>query len=141
MDEITGQKLSIGQFAQVVGLSAYTLRYYENEGLVKPKRDEADRRYYDEMDVRWVRFLLHLKGTGMSIGQLKRYVELRAMGDETIPERLELLGEVKQKCLDEIAQVQENLAVLNHKMDWYAGKLDGQIPDDEDFERYLSQFR
>ncbi|BDR59350.1 MerR family transcriptional regulator [Xylocopilactobacillus apicola] len=140
MEEVT-QKYSIGEFAQQVGLSPYTLRYYENEGLVKPKRDEADRRYYDETDRRWVAFLLHLKGTGMSITQLKTYVKLRAQGDATIPARLQLLGEVKQKCLDEIAQVEENLTVLNRKMDWYAEKMAGSIPDDEDFERYLARFR
>lgn len=135
------QKYPIGRFSNVVGLSTYTLRYYEVEGLVKPKRDASGRRYYDETDAKWVKFLIHLKGTGMSIEELKQYVKLRAQGDETIPERLKLLANVKEKCLLEIEHVQENLTILNRKMDWYEGKLNGCISVDEDFEHYLSKFK
>jgi DNA-binding transcriptional MerR regulator len=88
----------IGQFATKVGLSAYTLRYYEQEGLLLPHRDANDQRYYTEQDVKWLIFILHLKGTGMTMSQLKTYVKLRAQGDATIDQRLTLLHDVADEA-------------------------------------------
>ena len=56
---------SIGEFSKMIGLPVSTLRYYENEGLLKPDRDENNLRVYTDQDLKWVTFLLHLKGTGM----------------------------------------------------------------------------
>ena len=68
----------IGEFAKLVGLSSFTLRYYEKEGLIKPQRNVSGLRYYTKADIKWVGFLLHLKGTGMRITEIIKYVELRA---------------------------------------------------------------
>ncbi|WP_319996259.1 MerR family DNA-binding transcriptional regulator [Trichococcus shcherbakoviae] len=35
---------SIGEFSKMIGLPVSTLRYYENEGLLKPDRDENNLR-------------------------------------------------------------------------------------------------
>lgn len=67
MDE---KHYSIGEFASMTGLSTYTLRYYEQEDLIVPKRDENNRRYYTMLDLKWIGFLLHLKGTGMTMNQI-----------------------------------------------------------------------
>lgn len=71
------KKYSIGEFAEKVGLTTYTLRYYEKQQLILPKRDENGRRYYDEVDIKWMGFILHLKGTGMLMSEIQEYVELR----------------------------------------------------------------
>lgn len=39
---------TIGQFAQLVSLSIDTLRFYEKEGLIIPKRDYKNHRVCDE---------------------------------------------------------------------------------------------
>ncbi len=130
----------IGEFAQLVGLSTYTLRYYENEGLVIAQRDAHGNRYYTQQDVKWLGFLLHLKGTGMKITDLKTYVKLRAQGDQTILERRQLLERVKQESEAEIRERQNSLAVLSKKIDWYDGKLDHSIGQNESFEEYLKRF-
>lgn len=130
----------IGEFAKFVGLSTYTLRYYENEGLIVPQRAENGQRYYTDNDVKWLGFLLHLKGTGMTMTEIKSYVAWRAAGDSTIPERKRLLERVKQRAEDEIRERQASLQVVNHKIDWYGGKLDASIDEDESFEQYLKQF-
>ena len=82
---------SIGEFSKMIGLPTSTLRYYENEGLLKPNRDENNLRVYTDEDFRWTTFLLHLKGTGMSMAELKQYTAWRAEGDATMLERMELL--------------------------------------------------
>lgn len=130
----------IGEFAALVGLSTYTLRYYEEQGLIKPQRDAAGLRYYTLEDVKWVGFILHLKGTGMRITELQNYVELRAQGDSTIEARKALLQQVKARAEAEVAELQANLVIMGRKIDWYDGKLDQSIDQLESFETYLQQF-
>jgi len=123
-----------------VGLSAYTLRYYEDQGLIVAHRDDNDVRFYTEADIRWIGFILHLKGTGMRLNDLKRYVQLRAQGDATIEERRDMLQKVKDDAEADIAELQMHLKVLGHKIDWYDGKVDQTIADTESFHDYLQQF-
>lgn len=139
MPTTTEKRYSIGAFAKAVGLTAPTLRYYETEGLIEPHRFDNGRRYYEETDINWVKFLLHLKGTGMSISELKQYVQWRAQGDATIPERLDLLKQVKRDFLVQFNEVQHHLQILNDKINWYEEKEAGVTQDHEDFSTYLDR--
>ncbi|MHC9531915.1 MerR family transcriptional regulator [Dellaglioa sp. L3N] len=139
------KEYKIGEFAKLVGLSSFTLRYYEKEGLIKPHRNVSGLRYYTEADIKWVGFLLHLKGTGMRITELIKYVQLRAKGDSTIVERREMLEKVKENALAEVAELQHNVEIVSHKIDWYDGKVSRETNEDEEtedisFEKYLQQF-
>ena len=127
----------IGDFAEMTGLTSPTLRYYEKEGLVKPHRSENGLRYYTDADVKWIKFLLHLKSTGMSIEQLKQYVQWRSEGDKTISKRLDLLKEVRTEFLKKMDDLDHSLTILNDKINWYSGKNKGTISDDEDSSNYL----
>lgn len=51
----------IGAFSKKVGLPNSTLRYYEDEGLIKPHYDDNGQRYYTDADIKWIGFILHLK--------------------------------------------------------------------------------
>ncbi|VDG33450.1 MerR family transcriptional regulator [Lactobacillus sp.] [Lactiplantibacillus mudanjiangensis] len=139
MPTATTKQYTIGDFARAVGLTAPTLRYYEDEGLIEPHRHRNGRRYYEEADINWVKFLLHLKGTGMSISELKQYVTWRAQGDITIPQRLALLQQVKQDFLVQYAEVQRHLQILNDKINWYEEKEAGVTDADESFAAYLDR--
>ncbi|SMH68756.1 MerR regulatory family protein [Latilactobacillus curvatus] len=134
------EQYKIGEFAKLVGLSTYTLRYYEDQGLIMPQRDAAGVRFYTLEDVKWVGFILHLKGTGMRITELKQYVALRAQGDATIEARKALLQKAKAQAEAELAERQANLQILTRKIDWYDGKLDQGINQVESFETYLQRF-
>ena len=117
------EQYKIGEFAKLVGLSTYTLRYYEDQGLIMPQRDASGVRFYTLEDViKWVGFILHLKGTGMRITELKQYVALQAQAEAELAER------------------QANLQILTRKIDWYDGKLDQSIDQVESFETYLQRF-
>lgn len=116
---------SIGEFANIVGVNASTLRYYEKEGLLTPHRDENNLREFTDNDIGWVKFLLHLKGSGMSMTELKQYTTWRAMGDGTIPERLDLLEQRKLLVELEIQALQQSLEILNRKTIFYKDQLNG----------------
>ncbi|WP_223068075.1 MerR family transcriptional regulator [Paenibacillus caui] len=117
---------SIGEFGKIVGVPSSTLRFYEAEGLLTPYRNENNVREYTERDIGLVQFLLHLKNSGMSMTELKRYTEWRAMGDKTIPERLDLLEERKRLVELEIQALEQNLDILNRKIVFYEDQLKGK---------------
>jgi DNA-binding transcriptional MerR regulator len=64
-------------------LSKYTLRYYEQVGVVpRVGRDPSSghRRYRDE-HISWLQFLRDLRSTGMPIRDVRAYVKLIERGD------------------------------------------------------------
>ncbi|KAA8440332.1 MerR family transcriptional regulator [Weissella paramesenteroides] len=136
-DFSNSKKYNIGEFSRQFNLPTSTLRYYENEGLIKPQRYPNGRRYYTEEDVSWLKFLNHLKGTGLSIKELKQYIVWREQGDSTIPQRLELLKAAKHNFLSEFSEIQHHLQILNDKINWYEAKQTGIISEDENFAEYL----
>ncbi|EHJ53269.1 MerR family transcriptional regulator [Streptococcus macacae] len=114
---------SIGKFSTLTHLSIHTLRYYEKEGLLKPKRDSSNRRYYDERDYQWLLFILRLKAVGMPIKEIKHYSQLREAGEETYLERLKLLEEHLQVLDQNIAVLLHNREKLVEKINFYKEKL------------------
>lgn len=131
------QQYSIRAFADIFGLTPATVRYYESLGLISPQRSVNQRRFYTEKDVNWMRFILHLKNTGMSMEQLQQYVLLRSQGDITITERLELLLQTRDNFLQQQAKLQKHLQILNDKIEWYQRRQQGLLSEQVSFAKYL----
>ncbi|WP_405106174.1 MerR family transcriptional regulator [Micromonospora sp. NBC_01405] len=112
--------LSVGEAAELVGLTTYTLRWYEQEGLVAPVgRDSAGRRRYTAADVEWLRLLTRLRRTGMPVRDMRRYAELARQGDRTRAARRALFEAHRARVLRQIGELEEDLKVLNYKIDMY----------------------
>ncbi|MCA5011617.1 MULTISPECIES: MerR family transcriptional regulator [unclassified Enterococcus] len=114
----------IQEFSQITGLSPYTLRFYEKEGLITVNRDQNNIRIYDEQNKEWIDFFLHLKKTGMTIEDLKQYIDWWHEGDATNQNRLALLQKQKQIALNEMKQIQEGIDMLDYKIEKYQKKVD-----------------
>ncbi|WP_294919363.1 MerR family transcriptional regulator [uncultured Lactobacillus sp.] len=112
-------KYSIGQFSELSGFSIDTLRYYEKQKLLFPKRDENNRRVYSEKDVAWTSFISRLKKTGMSIREMQKYAKLRYAGDQTIPERLVLLFNQLDNLHEEEKKIEDNIEFVEQKIKTY----------------------
>lgn len=117
---------SIGEFSDLTNVSIYTLRYYEKEKLIIPNRKENGRRCYSEKDVLWIQFIKRLKDTNMSIKEIKKYAKLRAIGDSTMNERMEMLIKHRTSLEEEIAKSNEHLKKLNDKIDCYKEMINAQ---------------
>lgn len=57
--------------------------------------------------------------------ELKQYTTWRAMGDETIHDRMHLLEKRKHFVELEIQALQQNLHVLNRKIEFYKDQIKG----------------
>ncbi|MBT1157842.1 MerR family transcriptional regulator [Aminobacter anthyllidis] len=113
--------MKIGELAKRSGLTAYTIRYYEQIGLLPaPDKDASGQRDYDASILTWIEFLGRLKATGMPIREMLRYAALREKGSATDAERRTLLEAHRRKVRDHVADLQANLLVLDAKISGYA---------------------
>ena len=118
--------LTVGEAAERVGLTVHTLRWYEQEGLVDPiERDTAGRRRYGDRDLDWLRLLIRLRTTGMPVRDMRRYADMVRDGDHTIGDRLRLFVEHRERVLARIAELQQDLAVIDIKIEMY-GEMERQ---------------
>jgi DNA-binding transcriptional MerR regulator len=117
--------VTIAEAARRTGVSAHTLRYYERAGLVVSPvgRTTGGRRRYRQPDLKWIVVCTKLRATGMPIKGIRRYAELVAAGPGNEAERLELLEAHRADVRARLAEVQENLRLLDHKIDVYRGSL------------------
>jgi MerR family transcriptional regulator, heat shock protein HspR len=62
--------------AELAGVHPQTLRIYEREGLVRPKRTTANARRYSERDIQRLLEIKRLTGNGMNLEGVRRVIEL-----------------------------------------------------------------
>lgn len=111
---------TIGHVAKETGLNIGAIRFYERKGLLEPAaRNEQNNRLYSEHELNWLVFIKCLRETGMSVEDIKQYYEMVKTGTSTLPERIKLIQEQKQKLLDDIEEKKQQLVHLEHKLDRY----------------------
>ena len=115
------------QACEKTGLTYDTLKFYCNEGLVpNVKRDKNNYRIFNDKDIDWINSLSCLKNCGMSILEMKEYLDLCLQGEKSIPERKEIL-EVKLRELDhKIKEIQESIDYIHWKQNFYDDVLSGK---------------
>ncbi|MDT3441653.1 MULTISPECIES: MerR family transcriptional regulator [unclassified Pseudofrankia] len=123
--------LSIAEAARRTGVSVHTLRYYERAGLVVTPVDRTagGRRRYQQLDLDWITVCTRLRATGMPIKTIRRYAQLVSAGRGNEQERLALLEAHRAEVTAALAQLQENLRLIDHKIDVYRGRLDAGDAD------------
>lgn len=106
-----------------------TLKFYCNQRLVpNVKRDGGNRRVFDERDIAWIESLGCLRRCGLSIQEMRHYVQLCQQGKASIPERKEILAQKRQDLLAQIAQLEGAVAYVDQKQKFYDDVLAGRQP-------------
>jgi len=113
--------LSIAEAAEASGLSAYTLRYYEQIGLIAPIDRHSGARRYSDADMRWLDFLVRLRATGMSMQGMQRYAQLLRQGnaDASVDERQAMLEAHAARLEADIRAQRETLQYIRKKIRGY----------------------
>lgn len=108
--------LTVAEMAKATGITGHTLRYYERAGLIHPiTRTAGNQRRYQPGDVKWIRFVMRLRETGMPIAQIRTYASLRTQGDAAREERLAMLLEHQRTVRRYIKRVRAHDRALT---DW-----------------------
>lgn len=109
------------------GLAYETLKFYCNQGLVpNVKRDENNRRMFDDRDVAWINSLNCLRNCNMSIPEMRKYIALCMKGKSSIPERKIMLAEKKKQLEQEQKRIQDSMAYIDWKQSFYDDILSGK---------------
>lgn len=114
----------IGKFAELTQLSIHTLRYYEQEKLIKPMRNAGNQRIYSDKDLAWVAFIKRLKETDMPIKEIKYYAQLKAEGDSTLQERLDLLLQHRKQLAIQLDVLKAHQIKLDEKIQFYRQSIE-----------------
>jgi len=110
------------------GMTYEALKFYCNEGLVpNVKRDANNHRVFDDRDVAWIKSLTCLKNCGMSIQEMKVYIDLCLQGEPSIPERKVILAQKREDLLRKMAQLQASIDYIDWKQGFYDDVLSGKI--------------
>ncbi len=117
------------QVCREVGITYQTLKFYCNEGLIpNVKRDKNNRRIFDEKDIKWINDLTRLKRCGMSIQEMKEYLDLCLQGASTIPLRKELLAKKQEALRLSIKELENSVSYIDWKQNFYDEVLSGNRP-------------
>lgn len=116
--------MNIKKVSELTGISADTIRYYERIGLIPPVgRNAVGVRDFTQTDIDVLEFVRCFRTAGVSVESLIDYIQLIPQGDETIPGRLAILQDEKEKLESHIQQLQEALNRLNYKIANYQRKV------------------
>ncbi|MDH5484626.1 MAG: MerR family transcriptional regulator [Gammaproteobacteria bacterium] len=74
--------MKIGAAAKQLNITVQTLRFYENEGLIRSKRTDGGTRYFDEEDMQRLRAIRMLTDLGIPITTVKTLADIR-LGNQT----------------------------------------------------------
>lgn len=120
---------SMKTVCEKTGMTYEALKFYCNQGLVpNVKRDGANRRVFDERDIAWIESLGCLKRCGLSIQEMRHYVQLCLQGEASIPQRKIILAQKRVELLERIGQLEEAVAYADRKQTFYDAVLAGEHP-------------
>ncbi|HWR23046.1 MAG TPA: MerR family transcriptional regulator [Feifaniaceae bacterium] len=119
---------TVKQVSEKTNLAGHVLRYYEKEGLLpQVGRTKSGIRQYSEDDLEWLGLICCLKNTGMSIKQIKEFVDLSIEGDATLKQRCEMLLEHKKNVETQIGNMYRHLDKVSHKIAHFTAQYERYI--------------
>ena len=101
--------LTIRQVCQELGVTHRTVRLYEAQGLVAPKREQR-RRFYYTTDVERLRAIMRLKSVGLSLREIREVLQSPSDGPYGLTANL--CEEVFKRLSMQRAEAEAGLAFL-----------------------------
>lgn len=117
-------RYAIREVADMTGISAYTLRYYDKCGFFPDLfRDKHNVRHFSDEDIRQLHLVDALRKSGLSIDGIKYFVRIGLRGKTSTQEQFDIL-ETQEKVLEyQLAETQNSLRVLQMEKNIRANSL------------------
>lgn len=106
-DQNDATLLKISDISERFGVTLRTLRFYEEKGLLSPVRKGA-RRYFRSREVARMRLILQARRIGLTIGEIKRIIEIAESGQS----RSERCRKLHSMCSKHEAELREREAMI-----------------------------
>ena len=115
---------SIQDISKKTGLTISTLRYYDKEGLFPNlERKESNYRVFIELELETLKIIACFKKAGLSIPEIRKYMELIKKGDVTLKERLDIMVHQKEALEKQKKEIEESIACVEWKISYYEQAL------------------
>jgi DNA-binding transcriptional MerR regulator len=105
-DDDTGELFGITELCREFGITLRTIRFYEDKGLLAPRRVNGTR-VYTRRDRARLALILRSKAIGASLAEIKHYLDLYGAGGEG---RVQQLKYVLQRTDAAIAELEQKRA-------------------------------
>ena len=117
--------MRIGEVADQTGVTSRMLRYYENQGLITPRRHFNGYRDYSDADVRQVVIIRDLSASGVPTRFIKIILDRRS-GAPTWTSRCD--GLLAGLIREQIADLDSKITCLTSSREALAGVLSEALP-------------
>ncbi|WP_125714234.1 MerR family transcriptional regulator [Companilactobacillus kedongensis] len=112
--------MNIKEASKRANVSSAAIRYYEKESLIPPiERTEIGNRDIDERILRRIRFVTQMRAAGMSIENLRHFIELFDAEEDNNKEQKELLQEQLSIMEEKRDDLQSAIDHLNYKLNHF----------------------
>lgn len=105
----------INEISKLYGIGADSLRYYERIGVLKPHRGDNDYRLYSLKDIYKLSIIKDLRQLGMSMKQIKEYLD-----DQNIENTVALLREEQELIRKQMEELLETKCSIERRMEQIA---------------------
>ena len=110
---------TVGEMARLLEVPASTLRYYDKEGLLPfVERSSGGIRMFRESDFEWLQVIGCMKKAGMSIKDIRQYIEMALQGDDTIDLRLSMFRRQQEELKRQMEELRHTMEMVDYKC-WY----------------------
>jgi DNA-binding transcriptional MerR regulator len=116
VQEDKGELRGIQQVASELGVTARTLRFYEDKGLIEPKR-VGTTRVYTRREVARMQLILRGKRLGFSIREIREFLDLYDADPSHLEQMRHLAARVSER-LDELDRQKQALEQTMDEMRW-----------------------
>lgn len=111
--DTSGRHYNVGRLAQMAGVSARTLRHYEDLGLLEPARAENGYRTYGPRDVRRLSQILAMRACGLPLTTIRRLLgDSRADLRDALVSHLRTLRAQERSLADAMARTEAAIAAI-----------------------------
>lgn len=111
---------TVKQISDKFNISVHTIRFYDDQGLFPDvSRDHHGTRLFKEENLDWLSLVLCLRNTGMSVADIKHYIDLCKKGESTVSERYTIIMNQKKKAEADLQEMQGRLDLLRMKEKCY----------------------
>lgn len=112
--------MNIKEASEKTGVSSATIRYYEKETLIPAiDRSQAGNREIDERIIRRINFVKQMRAAGMSIENLRRYIQLFDNQEDNTKEQIALLNEQMAEMEEKRDDLQAAIDHLHFKLNHF----------------------
>jgi DNA-binding transcriptional MerR regulator len=113
--------------SHLTGLSIYTLRYYDELGLLPHvRRLDNGRRVFAQGVLGWIDMIKCLRATQMPLSEMQLFTQLAHQDMNTITQQRELLEEHRREIAQHMDEVEAAIEMIDHKIQ-YMREVETQI--------------